>query len=90
MSWMDFAICRNGVPLEHFFDTYKENPSVAKQVDEMCLSCPVFQQCHEQAVEQGEYGVWAGVFRSGGQTYKKRNLHKTPEVWARIKARLNE
>lgn len=90
MSWRDFALCQSGVPVEHFFDNYKDDEQIAKQVDEMCLSCPVFQQCHDEAVQNKEYGVWAGVFRKNGLLYKKRNMHKTPEVWARIKARLEE
>ncbi len=90
MTWRDYALCRNGVPVEHFFDEYKENVAIAKAVDEMCLSCPVFQQCQSEAVQNREYGVWAGVFRKNGQPYKKRNMHKTPETWQRIKDRLGE
>lgn len=88
MSWRDYAICRNGVPVEHFFDDYKADESIARAVDAMCLACPVFQQCHEEAVQNKEYGVWAGVFRKGGQTYKKRNMHKKQETWDQIKKRL--
>lgn len=90
MSWRDFALCQSGVPVEHFFDTYKDDEAVAKAVDAMCISCPVFQQCNEEAMQNKEYGVWAGIFRKNGMPYKKRNMHKTPEVWAAIKERIEE
>jgi len=43
--------------------------------------------CYKSAVEKDEYGVWGGVYLTSGSIDKSKNLHKTPEVWKRLKKR---
>jgi len=84
-DWYDFAICR-GMQTNLFFDSYEIDPNIAKNIDEMCLSCPVIAMCYS-AGKENEYGVWGGVYLSSGSIDKSKNLHKTPETWKRLKAK---
>lgn len=84
LVWQDLALCQGIEDNEDLYDNYESDPEIAKQVDEMCLVCPVMKQCAARGAE-GEWGVWGGIYWNGaGKPDKARNLHKTPEVWARI------
>lgn len=87
LEWTDLSLCR-GADTQEFFEDYERSASLATQVDEMCLSCPVFKQCTKFAQERGEHGVWGAVYYTGGKADKYKNQHKTPEVWARIRDKL--
>ena len=83
-QWYDLAICR-GMDTNLFYDKYEVDSNIAKNIDEMCLSCPVVSMCFESAQENNEYGVWGGVYMTAGSIDKSKNLHKTPEIWKRLK-----
>lgn len=86
LDWTDLAAC-SGMPAEFFFDTYEIDQTLAKNIDEMCLVCPVAKQCLATGVEGDEYGVWGGAYLTLGDVDKTRNSHKTPEVWKRWKSK---
>ena len=69
----------------NFYDNYESSPRFAKQIDEMCLSCPVQKICLQSGMDNKEFGVWGGVFLVWGKPSKDRNKHKTIEVWNEIK-----
>ena len=83
-NWQHLAICR-GMDRELFFDIYETNINIAKNIDEACLSCPVAKICYETGVANNEYGVWGGVYLNSGSVDNGKNIHKTPEVWKRVK-----
>ena len=87
-QWYDLAICR-GMDTNLFYDKYEADPNIAKSIDEACLNCPVISMCYESGVENNEYGVWGGVYLNSGVVDKARNLHKTQEVWKRLKKKHN-
>lgn len=87
LEWQDLALCR-GMETNLFYDEYEAKESVAKAVDEACLSCPVFAQCLRAGVENGEWGVWGATFLVSGKADKNKNSHKTPEVWEAIRERI--
>jgi hypothetical protein len=49
------------------------------------LGCPVIKICYETGVKNNEHGIWGGVYLNSGSVDKSRNVHKTKEVWKRIK-----
>ena len=86
LEWFDLALCQ-GSPRDWFFEGY-EDSNTAKQVDSMCLSCPVMKSCGLMG-QAGEVGVWGGVYWNGqGKPDKNKNAHKTPEDWEKIYERL--
>ena len=85
-DWYYLAVCR-GMDTNLFYDKYEADPNIARNIDEMCFSCPVMEMCYKSAVEKDEYGVWGGVYLTSGSIDKSKNLHKTPEVWKRLKKR---
>jgi hypothetical protein len=88
--WQDLALCA-GMDTELFFDKYVEDSTIAEEVDELCLHCPVFAYCHREGKEGSEWGVWGGVYLNGaGKEDEPRNAHKTFEVRQRIEELLNE
>ena len=84
IQWFHLAACQ-GMPTDLFFDQYENDVNIAKNIDEACLSCPIISMCYESGIENNEYGVWGGVYLSSGSIDKNKNLHKTPEVWKRLK-----
>jgi hypothetical protein len=84
LNWQDLAICR-GINTNLFYDQYEVDSNIAKSIDEMCLSCPVLKMCHESGISGLEYGVWGGTYLSAGIIDKSRNLHKTEDIWKRLR-----
>ncbi len=84
VAWYAFAVCV-GQPLRMFYEGYESSVRTAKITDEMCLSCPVKKQCLQAGMENGEFGVWGGIYLTAGKVDKSKNEHKTEEVWNRIK-----
>ena len=84
LEWQDLAIC-DGMPTNLFYDDYESSESVAKMVDQACLSCPVMAQCLQQGVDNGEWGVWGGIYLAGGTPDQNRNKHKTEDIWNEIR-----
>jgi hypothetical protein len=86
LEWHQLALC-DGMDLNWFYDLYESDQEVAKQVDNICLACPVIQECGLRGAN-GEHGVWGGIYWAGnGKPDKAKNSHKTPEVWSEIKRR---
>ena len=81
--WVSEALCA-GTDTELYFDKYESEQSVAKEIDRLCLSCPVVKECFDYGVKTESYGVWGGVFLNDGKLDNVRNSHKTQEVWTRV------
>jgi hypothetical protein len=96
LSWYHLAICKGmndrrnkdeAEPhLDYFYEGYEDDPVFAATMDSICLSCPVRALCLREGVENGEYGLWGGVYLDNGKPDQKKNAHKTDEVWAKIRA----
>ena len=89
VEWYHLAACKN-MDINWFYDKYedkKEDPNRvhAKQVDDICLSCPVAAQCLLDGVESKGYGVWGGIYLNLGRVDRDMNEHKTPEIWKALK-----
>ena len=84
LDWFHLGIC-SGVDTNLFYEKYEADSNIAKNIDEMCLSCPVISMCYETGSEGNEYGVWGGVYLSSGSIDKSKNLHKTQDTWKRLK-----
>ena len=85
-DWWHLAICR-GMETNLFYDKYEADANIAKSIDEACLSCPVIKMCYQSGIDNSEYGIWGGVYLSSGEIDKSKNLHKTPEVWKRLRSK---
>lgn len=86
LEWWHVAVCRN-MDTNLFYDKYEIDINIAKNIDEACLACPVIQMCYSSGVNNSEHGVWGGVYLNSGSIDKARNIHKTKEVWKRLKAK---
>ena len=84
LDWMHLAVCR-GMDTNLFYDKYENDSKIAKNIDEACMSCPVSKMCFESGTNNKEYGVWGGVYLSSGEIDKSKNLHKTKDIWERLK-----
>lgn len=84
LKWYQLAACA-GADINLFYDNYESDRYIAEQIDEMCLHCPVVKQCYNEGVSNKERGVWGGVYLDLGRVDKENNIHKTPDVWKRLK-----
>ena len=84
LDWYHLSICR-GMDTNLFYEKYEADPNIAKNIDEMCLSCPVVSMCYQAGADGNEYGVWGGVYLTSGSIDKSKNLHKSPDTWKRLK-----
>lgn len=58
MKWMDNAACR-GEDIALF---YPDTPGTrAVEAKRFCVVCPVREPCLQQALTNGEFGVWGGT-----------------------------
>jgi hypothetical protein len=85
-EWWHLAIC-SGMDTNLFYDKYEADINIAKSIDEACLSCPVVKMCYESGIQNNEYGVWGGIYLNAGAIDKARNIHKTSEVWKKMRAK---
>lgn len=88
LEWQNLALCRSGMDTNDFYENYESSGAVASVIDQVCLSCPVMAQCLEYGIDNGEYGVWGGIFLNGGKPDKNRNSHKTGTTWKEIKDKI--
>lgn len=88
LDWQDLAICA-GMSTNDFHDNYESNPRVARMIDQVCLSCPVLPQCLEAGTENGEWGVWGGIYLTSGKPDSNRNSHKAPDIWEALRERIS-
>lgn len=90
-TWHDLAMCDGIDEPDFYFEKYESDKTIAKQIDEMCLHCPVMKQCAQTGMENGERGVWGGIYWNGsGKPDANYNEHKTAEVWEEIRKRMHE
>jgi hypothetical protein len=85
-DWWHLGVCR-GMETNLFYDKYEADPNVAKNIDEACLSCPVIKMCYESGKENSEYGVWGGVYLTSGDIDKSKNLHKSQDIWKKLRSK---
>lgn len=88
-EWTDLSICR-GQDTTKFYEGYESSTRTAMLVDDMCLSCPVRNQCLQAGVDNNEWGVWGGIFLVSGKADMAKNSHKTKEVWQKIRDGISE
>jgi Transcription factor WhiB len=89
LRWEQLATCKDYDTYD-FFEGYETDKVVSKNVDEMCLSCPVVQQCFQFGRETKSYGVFGGVYLENGRPSRTMNSHKTDLHWKKLKASLGE
>lgn len=93
LTWRHLALCKNMSPEspgdpDLFFEEYEADVEMAKAMDAVCLKCPVLKDCLMEATDNKDYGLRGGIFLNNGKPDRMRNAHKTDEVWAEIKGRL--
>ena len=84
LQWYHLSACRN-MPINWFYDDYENDKELAKQVDQICMHCPVIKQCYSEGVENKEKGVWGGIYMDLGRLDKQCNEHKDPETLKKLK-----
>ena len=84
VKWYHLAACRN-MHVNNFYDNYENDQRLAKQIDEMCMVCPVVKACYAEGARNKEKGVWGGIYMDLGRVDKQNNSHKTSEIWKRLK-----
>lgn len=84
IQWYHLAACKD-MHVNNFYDYYENDQKLAKQIDEMCLVCPVAQMCLMEGINNKERGVWGGIYLDLGRADKQNNSHKTQEIWKRLK-----
>lgn len=86
LNWWHLGACR-GMETNLFYEKYEIDYNVAKNIDEACMSCPVIKMCYDYAIENNEHGVWGGVYLNSGSVDKTKNIHKTKEIWKKLKVK---
>jgi hypothetical protein len=93
VNWADLGSCST-IDLELitgdgdiFFDLYEKKPGQARATDNICLRCPVIQECFNFGRGNELTGVWGGIYLTRGEIDQARNKHKTQEI---IKALANK
>lgn len=79
LRWQDLSVCK-GFDTNLFFEKYESDNVVAKEIDNICMGCPVTKDCYEFGVDQKLTGVFGGFYLNNGQVDKKRNEHKSRDV----------
>lgn len=87
LTWEDLAACQ-GMETSWFFEDYENSSTHAKQVDQVCLNCPVIMACSKAGRSNKEEGVWGGVYWANGKIDKTKNKHKTEAEWKAIEKRV--
>ena len=80
LKWYHFSSCQN-LDINLFYDDYESDPVLAANVDDICVTCPVRAICRQEGEDNGETGVWGGVYLTNGKKDTTRNAHKTTYVW---------
>jgi len=84
IKWYHLAACKE-MPINWFYDEYENDKELAKQIDQVCLHCPVIKMCHQQGVKNKEKGVWGGIYMDLGRPDKQHNSHKDSIIIKKIK-----
>lgn len=75
LEWQDLAKCSKADP-SWFFEGYEQDPVIAVNVDKLCQSCLVRQNCEDFGVDNKETGVWGGQYLDRGKIDPRFNAHK--------------
>lgn len=87
-SWHKLANCQN-MKINDFFDKYEaKNKNWARQIDEICVHCPVTKECFLTGIENKETGVWGGFYLDRGEVDPIKNAHKTEKMVKDLSARI--
>ncbi len=86
-SWHDIASCQH-LSFNLFFEDYETDKMIAREVDNICLSCPVQKECFNAGIENKEIGVWGGFYLINGEPDKAKNNHKTQEIVHKMTQRI--
>jgi hypothetical protein len=84
-DWRKIASCASYGDPQLFFEAYEFDHHTARQVDEICLHCPVIRQCLRTGKEGGDTGVWGGIYLKNGKYARPENKHKTQAKWQQLK-----
>lgn len=75
-SWKEFKNCK-GLPIDMFFERYEKYVEVQLEVDKVCNSCVVRQQCLEYAIDNDLIGgVFGGRFMTEKFLARKKKQRK--------------
>lgn len=90
--WMQLGNCYQfgvtGPEDDYWFEQYEASDEVAKNVDAMCVACPMLEVCYEYGVNNKLDGVWGGIFLVNGKEAPPKNRHKSDDTWRTIRNRL--
>lgn len=82
-AWQDRAACDGRAEVDFFPESRGGEEHFAPKLEErFCRTCPVRVQCLHSAIEQQDYGIWAGT-----TTQQRRKLMRVRE---RVKCPLCE
>lgn len=87
-TWRDLAACR-GADTAIFYPDVGQSADAARRI---CATCPVAQQCRNEASLTGELGVWGGATereRHGGRR-SHHPSYRPPTAKQRLHAALND
>lgn len=85
IKWYHLGACNN-MPINWFYDDYESDKELAKQIDQVCIHCPVVKQCLADGLDTKEFaGVRGGIYLNIGRIDKQHNSHKDPDTWKQLK-----
>lgn len=78
MTWRNDAQCR-GKKLALFFPIGTEGPALRETAEAkaVCEQCPVTAECRDEALKNGEVGIWGGMTEDERRAYKRRTQKRT-------------
>ena len=78
MQWHEHAVCKStDDPI--FFPTQQEEKAARVAAARYCRQCPVLVQCMNSALENKEFGIWAGTSTElRVKLRRKRNRKRCP------------
>ena len=74
------AACE-GFDTNFFFEDYEDNDQIAMLVDNLCMGCPMIQECLTLGIENDSWGVFGGYYLVDGKISRSMNRHKTKKDW---------
>lgn len=84
-DWRQLASC-DGMDTNLFFDNY-EGPT-ARQIDQLCLTCPVGKECFLDGKDNSDEGVRCGFYLINGNPDPAKNSHKSQKIAEELAAKI--
>ena len=72
-EWSAFARCK-GLPPEWFYDDSYKNGNNPKAM-QICMECPVKNECAEWGMKYEDHGVWGGMTAAQRKTRRRREQY---------------